>query len=78
LQRGSGKTTGVNLIRGNARCITWRTTDAARPRGKDTYWRAFNKSKKGIYVNESGDRLKGIMIFNVPVGDNRYVEAILR
>jgi len=33
---------------------------------------------EGIYVNESGDRLKGIVIFNVPVGENRYVEAILR
>jgi len=34
--------------------------------------------QEGIYVNESGDRWKGIMIFNVPVDDNRFVEAILR
>jgi hypothetical protein len=34
--------------------------------------------EEGIYVIESGDRLKGIMIFNVSVGDKRYVEAVLR
>ena len=34
--------------------------------------------EEGIYVNKSGDRLEGIVIFNVPVGDNRYVEAVLR
>jgi hypothetical protein len=34
--------------------------------------------QEGIYVNESGERLNGIQIFNVPVGENRYVEAILR
>ena len=34
--------------------------------------------EEGIYVNESGERLKGIQIFNVPIGKNMYVEAILR
>ena len=34
--------------------------------------------QEGVYVNESGERLKGIQIFNVPVGENMYVEAILR
>ena len=34
--------------------------------------------EEGIYVNESGETLRGIMIFNVPVNDSKYVEAILR
>jgi hypothetical protein len=34
--------------------------------------------EKGIFVNESGDCLRGIIIFNVPVGEPRYVEAVLR
>ena len=35
--------------------------------------------EEGIYINESaGDASRGIMIFNVPVGDSKYVEAILR
>jgi hypothetical protein len=34
--------------------------------------------EEGIYVNELGERLKGITIFNVPVGEERYVEAVLR
>ena len=34
--------------------------------------------EKGIYINESGDTLRGIMIFNVPVGDSKYLEALLR
>jgi hypothetical protein len=33
--------------------------------------------QEGIYINESGKRLKGIVFFNVPVGENMYVEAIL-
>ena len=34
--------------------------------------------EEGIYVNESGECLRGITIFNVPVGDSSYVEAVLR
>ena len=34
--------------------------------------------EEGVYVNESGECLKGIKIFNVPVGEERYVEAVLR
>ena len=32
----------------------------------------------GLYVNENGDKLRGVIIFNVPVGDPEYVEAMLR
>jgi hypothetical protein len=34
--------------------------------------------EEGIYINESGDAVRGIMILNVPLGDSRYVEAVLR
>ena len=29
-------------------------------------------------MNESGEILRGLLIFNVPVGEERYVAAILR
>ena len=34
--------------------------------------------EEGVYVNESEECLKGITIFNVPVGEERYGEAVLR
>jgi len=34
--------------------------------------------QEGAYVNESGDILRGLLIFNVPVGEERYVAAVLR
>jgi hypothetical protein len=34
--------------------------------------------QEGTYVNETGDIFRGILIFNVPVGEERYVEAVLR
>jgi hypothetical protein len=34
--------------------------------------------EEGIFICESGKALRGIMIFNVPVGDSRYMEAVLR
>jgi hypothetical protein len=34
--------------------------------------------EEGIFINEPGDALRGIMVFNVPVGDSKYVEAVLR
>jgi hypothetical protein len=34
--------------------------------------------QEGVHVNESGDRLRGPTIFDVPVGEERYVEVKLR
>ena len=34
--------------------------------------------EEGVCVNESGECLKGITFFNVPGGEERYVEAVLR
>ncbi len=34
--------------------------------------------EEGLYVNEGGDRLRGVTIFNVPIGEPAYVEAVLR
>jgi len=34
--------------------------------------------QEGVHVNESGDRLRGLTIFNVSVGKERYVEVKLR
>jgi len=34
--------------------------------------------EEGVFVNESREVLRGIMIFNVPVGERRYVDALLR
>jgi hypothetical protein len=34
--------------------------------------------QEGIYVTEGGDMLWGIQIFNVPLGEERYVRARLR
>jgi hypothetical protein len=33
---------------------------------------------EGIFVNEAGDRLRGVTIFNVRIGEPAYVEAVLR
>ena len=34
--------------------------------------------QRGVFVNESGEILREIVIFNVPVGETRYLEAVLR
>ena len=34
--------------------------------------------QEGVHVNDSGNRLRGLTIFNVPVGEERYVEVKLR
>jgi len=34
--------------------------------------------EKGIYVNENGDMLKGVTVFNVPIGEPEYVETVLK
>ena len=34
--------------------------------------------EEGIYINESKDMLRGFTIFNMPVGEHAYAEAILR
>ena len=35
--------------------------------------------QEGTYVvNETGDVIRGLIIFNVPVGEDRYVAAVLR
>ncbi len=34
--------------------------------------------EEGAYVNDSGEVLRGVQIFNVPVGEERYVTAMLR
>ena len=34
--------------------------------------------EEGVFANESGNALRGIVIFNVPVGERRYVEEVLR
>ena len=38
----------------------------------------FMHLREGVHVNESGDRLRGSTIFNVPVGEERFVELKLR
>ena len=34
--------------------------------------------EEGIYVTENRDFLRGIIVFNVPIGEPEYVEAVLR
>ncbi len=34
--------------------------------------------QEGVHVNESGDMLRGLTIFNVPVGEERFVQLKLR
>ena len=34
--------------------------------------------QEGIFVNEEGDRLRGVTIFNVPIREERYAEAVLK
>ena len=34
--------------------------------------------QEGVHINESGDTLRGLTIFNVPIGEERYVRAKLR
>ncbi len=34
--------------------------------------------QEGIFVNEEGERLRGVTIFNVPIGEEKYVEAVMK
>ena len=34
--------------------------------------------EEGIYVNENGDKLRGVTVFNVPIGEPEYVETVLK
>ena len=34
--------------------------------------------QEGIFVNEEGGRLRGVTIFNVPIGEERYVEVVMK
>ena len=34
--------------------------------------------QEGVHVTESGDLLTGLTIFNVPVGEDKFVEVKLR
>ena len=34
--------------------------------------------QEGVHVNESGDLLRGLTIFTVPVGEEKYVKITLR
>jgi hypothetical protein len=34
--------------------------------------------EEGVHVDENGDCLKGVTVFNVPIGEPRYAEAVLR
>ncbi len=33
--------------------------------------------QEGVHINECGDSLRGVAVFNVPVGEERYVEVKL-
>ena len=33
---------------------------------------------EGVHVDINGDRTKGITVFNVPIGEPAFVEAVLR
>jgi hypothetical protein len=34
--------------------------------------------QEGVHINESGERLRGVTILNVPVGEEKYVQTKLR
>jgi len=34
--------------------------------------------EEGIHVNENGDMLRGVNVFNIPIGEPEYVETVLR
>jgi hypothetical protein len=38
----------------------------------------FMHLREGVHVNESGDILRGLTVFNVPIGEERFVELKLR
>ena len=51
----------------------------ATRRGGTASSRRISNTCMGVaYINESGERLRGMHIFNVPMGEDRYFEAILR
>jgi hypothetical protein len=33
--------------------------------------------QEGIYINDKGERLRGLQVFNVPVGEPTYVATVL-
>ena len=34
--------------------------------------------EEGIHVNEDGDKVRGITVFNVPIGEPEYAETVLK
>jgi hypothetical protein len=34
--------------------------------------------EEGVYVNENGDKLRGVTVFNVPIGEPEYEETVLK
>jgi hypothetical protein len=56
-----------------------RTNEACEAARREGYiLAAVEHIQEGSYVTETGDILRGILIFNVPVGEERYVAAVLR
>ncbi len=47
-------------------------------RGTSSLKSCVSLMKEGIYANEHEDMLRGVTVFNVPIGDPEYVEAMLR
>jgi hypothetical protein len=37
-----------------------------------------NHIYEGIFITNEGDNMRGLQVFNVPVGDAKYVAAVLR
>ena len=37
-----------------------------------------NDIQEGIFGNDEGDRPRGVTIFNVPIGEERHVEAVVK
>ena len=69
---------GLDLNMSKCKMFSWDDGACARAREEGHIPEELTPIQEGTYVKWAGDILKGIQVFNVPVGTERYVQAKLR
>jgi hypothetical protein len=69
---------GCELNINKCKMFTWDDEACTRARYEGHIPEELNQIQEGAYVNWNGDILKGIQVFNVPIGTERYAQAKLR
>jgi hypothetical protein len=69
---------GCELNMAKCKMFIWDDGACERARNEGHIPKELMQLQEGTYVNWEGDILKGIQVFNVPLGTERYVGAKLR